>query len=181
MSDKRPSLFDLFFTFFRIGAFTFGGGIAMLPLLTKECVESKKWVSEDEILNYFAIGQCTPGIIAVNTATFVGYKTRGILGGIFATAGVILPGSLIILLLASVFKKFSSNEYLVKAFNGIRIAVVAVILNSIIDLAKKGLKTYSQAAVTIVSFILLELLGVSPVIIVCLTIILGVVSWRLKK
>ena len=103
-------LFNLFFVFARIGAFTFGGGYAMLPMIQKEIVESRKWASDEEIMNYYAVGQCTPGVIAVNTATFIGYKLRRIPGAIFATLGVIFPSVVIITIIAAFLSNF--NEYI---------------------------------------------------------------------
>ena len=98
---------ELFYSFAKIGAFTFGGGYAMLPLIQREVVEKKHWATEEEIMDYYAVGQCTPGIIAVNTATFIGYYKKGIIGGIFATLGVIFPSIVIILLIASLLQNFS--------------------------------------------------------------------------
>ena len=114
---------NLFMAFFRIGAFTFGGGYAMLPMLQKEVVEKYHWATEDEIMDYFAIGQCTPGIIAVNTATFVGYKTRGIIGGIIATLSIITPSLIIITLIAAFLQNFADLAIVKYAFNGIRACV----------------------------------------------------------
>lgn len=103
-------LFSLFFSFSKIGAMTFGGGAAMLPMLQRELVENRAWVTEEEIMDYYAVGQCTPGIIAINTATFVGYKKRGVLGGIFSTAGMVFPSFVIILLLAHLISAASSSS-----------------------------------------------------------------------
>lgn len=133
------SFSDLFFTFSRVGICTFGGGYAMLPMLQREVVEKKKWCTEEELADYFAIGQCTPGIIAVNTATFVGQKMRGIPGGIFATLGVVFPSIVIILLLAAFLQAFAQLPVVVHAFAGIRACVCALILSSVIKLGKKAL------------------------------------------
>ena len=119
-------LFDLFWTFCKIGALTFGGGYAMLPLIQREIVENKKWSTEKEILDYYAVGQCTPGVIAVNTATFIGYKLRGIIGGIVATLGVIFPSIVIILIIATFLQNFADLAIVQSAFAGIRVAVVAL-------------------------------------------------------
>ena len=105
---KEGSLADLFWTFCRIGGLTFGGGYAMLPMLQKEVVDNRGWATEEELLDYYAVGQCTPGIIAVNTATFIGHKTRGIPGAICATAGVIFPSLIIISIIAGFLQKFAS-------------------------------------------------------------------------
>ena len=125
-------LFDLFWTFCKIGALTFGGGYAMLPIIQREIVENKKWSTEKEILDYYAVGQCTPGVIAVNTATFIGYKLRGITGGIIATIGVVFPSLIIILTIASFLQNFADMAIVQSAFAGIRVAVVALIITTVI-------------------------------------------------
>ena len=127
---------ELVVSFFKIGIMTFGGGYAMLPMLQRELVENRKWVTEEEILNYFAIGQCTPGVIAVNTATFVGYKRCKIPGAIFATIGVVLPSMIIITIIAAVLSNFAHIPAVQHAFAGIRIAVSALIVASVIKLIK---------------------------------------------
>ena len=133
------SFSDLFFTFARVGVCTFGGGYAMLPILQREVVEKKQWCSEEELADYFAIGQCTPGIIAVNTATFVGQKHRGIPGGLFATLGMVFPSLVIILLLAAFLQTFAQLPVVIHAFAGIRACICALILSSVIKLGKKAL------------------------------------------
>ena len=133
-------LLNLFFSFAKIGLFTFGGGYAMLPMLKREIVETRKWATDDELMDYFAIGQCTPGVIAVNTATFIGCKRRGILGGIFATLGVIFPSIVIITVIAAFLKNFADYPLVKHAFAGIRVAVCALILNAVLKLGKNALK-----------------------------------------
>ena len=132
-------LLELFLAFARIGALTFGGGLAMLPMLKYELCEKRDWVTEDEIMDYYAIGQCTPGIIAVNTATFVGYKKKGVTGGIIATIGMVTPSIIIILLVATVLNVFMGNEILSHALSGIRAAACALIASTVVTLAKKGI------------------------------------------
>ena len=127
---------DLFLTFARIGVCTFGGGYAMLPILQRELVENRKWATEGELADYYAVGQCTPGIIAVNTATFVGRSQAGILGGIFATLGVVFPSIVIILVVAAFLQNFMDQPWVVHAFNGVRAGVAALILSSVIKLFK---------------------------------------------
>ena len=127
---------DLFLTFARIGVCTFGGGYAMLPILQRELVENKKWATEGELADYYAVGQCTPGIIAVNTATFVGRSRAGILGGIFATLGLVFPSIVIIMAIAAFLRNFMDLPWVVHAFNGVRAGVVALILSSVIKLFK---------------------------------------------
>ena len=124
------TLIDLFFTFCRIGGLTFGGGYAMLPMIQKEIVEEKKWATEEEVLDYYAVGQCTPGIIAVNTATFIGYKVQGIIGAIVATLGVVFPSLIIITIIAALLKNFASYAIIQHAFSGIRVVVIALIISA---------------------------------------------------
>lgn len=141
------TLFKLFTVFARIGGFTFGGGYAMLPMLQKEVVEKQKWATQEELMDYYAIGQCTPGVIAVNTATFVGTKIKGIPGAIFASLGVITPSIVIVGIIAAFISNFQELEVVQWAFAGIRAAVVALITSSVIKLAKKSV-------IDIVTFIL---------------------------
>ncbi len=129
---------DMFLTFARIGGLTFGGGYAMLPILQREVVENKHWATEEELMDYFAIGQCTPGIIAVNTATFVGQKNKGVLGAITATLGVVFPSLIIISLLAGVIESFSHITWVQHAFGGIRVCVCVLIFNAVVKLFKKA-------------------------------------------
>ena len=131
-------LVNLFMVFFRIGAFTFGGGYAMLPMLQREVVEKHHWATEDELMDYFAIGQCTPGIIAINTATFVGYKNRGVIGAVAATLGMITPSIIIITLIAAFLTNFADLAVVKHAFNGIRACVCILIFNAVVKLAKKS-------------------------------------------
>ena len=131
-------LADLFLTFARIGVCTFGGGYAMLPILQRELVENKKWATEGELADYYAVGQCTPGIIAVNTATFVGRGQAGIVGGVVATLGLVFPSLVIIMLIAAFLQNFMHLEFVILAFNGVRAGVVALILTSVIKLVKNS-------------------------------------------
>jgi len=166
---------DLFLTFAKVGVMTFGGGYAMLPILQREVVDNKKWATEEELMDYFAIGQCTPGVIAVNTATFIGQKNKGIPGGIFATLGVVFPSVVIISLLAGVIEAFSHIEWVQHAFGGIRVCVCVLILNAVIKLLKKAvidLPTFLVfAAVALASYFT----PLSPVIFVVLAAIVGIV------
>ena len=131
-------ILELFFTFAKVGVMTFGGGYAMLPILQREIVENKGWATEEELADYFAIGQCTPGVIAVNTATFIGRKREGILGGVFATLGVVFPSVVIISLLAGAITQFSELIWVKNAFAGIRICVCVLIANAVWKLGKKS-------------------------------------------
>ena len=129
---------DLFFTFAKIGVCTFGGGYAMLPILQRELVDNKGWATEDQLADYYAVGQCTPGVIAVNTATFVGSSIGGVPGGVIATLGVVFPSIVIILVVAAFLSNFMHIQWVVHAFNGIRAGVVALILKSVVKLYKNS-------------------------------------------
>ena len=171
-----PLCLDLFLTFARVGALMFGGGYAMLPLLQREVTEKKNWASEEELLDYYAIGQCTPGIIAVNTATFVGYKQRGVRGAVCATLGVVFPSLVIITVIAAVLTGFAEFPAVRNAFAGIRVCVCVLILNSVIKLLKKSVTDKLTAAVFVLVFLGAVLLpGVSPVWFVLVSALLGIV------
>lgn len=171
-----PLLLDLFCTFFRIGLFTFGGGYAMLPLLQREIVEKKKWATEEELLDYFAVGQCTPGIIAVNTATFVGFKEKKLSGAIFATLGIVSPSLVIITVIAALLSNFAHIAAVQNAFAGIRVAVCVLILNSIVKLWKKSVVDKLTLGVFIAVFLGSVLLShVSPVVFIVAAAVLGIV------
>lgn len=132
-------LLKLFLAFAKIGAVTFGGGYAMLPILQRDIVEKNGWATDDELVDYFAIGQCTPGVIAVNTATFIGYKQKWVAGAISATLGVVFPSVIIISIIAAFVTNFSDIIWVKHAFNGIRVCVCVLILNAITKLSKKSL------------------------------------------
>lgn len=168
-------LADLFLTFAKVGVMTFGGGYAMLPILQREVVETKGWATEEELMDYFAIGQCTPGVIAVNTATFVGQKTKGILGGIIATIGVVFPSLIIISLLAGVIEAFSHLTIVQHAFGGIRVCVCILILNAVVKLYKKAVVDKRTLIIFLVTALGSYLLDLSPVVFVVLAACAGIV------
>lgn len=171
-------LFDLFLTFIRIGGLTFGGGYAMLPMLQKEVVDKKKWASEEELMDYYAIGQCTPGVIAVNTATFIGYKISGILGAVFATFGVIFPSLIIITVIALFLQNFAHLSVVQHAFSGITVCVCVLILSAVIRLGKKSITDAAGIFIFLLVFILSIIFDLSPVILVIIAGFLGVLfSW----
>ena len=171
-----PLLLDLFCAFFRIGLFTFGGGYAMLPLLQREIVEKKKWATEEEMLDYFAVGQCTPGVIAVNTATFVGFKEKKLSGAIFATLGIVSPSLVIITVIAALLSNFAHIAAVQNAFAGIRVAVCVLIFNSIVKLWKKSVVDKPTLGVFITVFLGSVLLShVSPVVFIVAAAVLGIV------
>ena len=139
--------FDLFLTFAKVGVCTFGGGYAMLPILQREVVEKKGWATDEELTDYFAVGQCTPGIIAVNTATFIGFKYKGIPGGILATLGVVFPSLIIITAIAAFLSNFADIPMVRHALAGINAAVVALIASSVVKLGKSTLKNGAAIAI----------------------------------
>jgi len=167
-------LFKLYIAFFKIGLFTFGGGYAMLPMLQREVVDHYKWVSEEDILDYYAIAQCTPGVIAVNTATFVGTKLKGTLGGAVATVAVITPSLIIITAISTVLQSFDSYPIVQHALAGIRVAVAALVVSSIIKLYKKSIKGAVGNAVFAASLILVAVFNLSPILIVIAAMLLGI-------
>ena len=169
------TLIDLFFTFCRIGGLTFGGGYAMLPIIQKEIVEEKKWATEEEVLDYYAVGQCTPGIIAVNTATFIGYKVQGIIGAIVATLGVVFPSLIIITIIAALLKNFASYAIIQHAFSGIRVVVIALIVSAILKLAKTSIKNSTTLIIAIIAFILVAFVNLSPIYIVIAAACIGLI------
>lgn len=171
-----PRVFwELFSVFFKIGACTFGGGIAMLPVLERELADRRGWTTSGELLDYFAIGQSTPGIIAVNVATFVGHKRAGPLGGIVATAGIVCPSILIITLIAKFISSFSEIEWVRRALTGINVAVAALLTNAVISFARKSVRGALGAALFAASFVLIFVLGVGTVWVIAGSALVGVV------
>ena len=167
-------LIDMFLTFAKVGVMTFGGGYAMLPILQREVVDNKGWATEEELMDYFAIGQCTPGVIAVNTATFIGQKNKGILGGIFATAGVVFPSLVIISLLAGVIEAFSHLAWVQNAFGGIRVCVCVLITNAVVKLYKKAVVDKVTFAIFLVVALGSTFLDLSPVVFVLIAAAAGI-------
>ncbi len=160
------TLLQLFLIFARIGGFTFGGGYAMLPMLQKELVDNRQWVANEELIDYYAIGQCTPGVIAVNVATFVGFKIKGVMGAVFATLGMITPSLIIVGCIAAFISGFQDYEAVQWAFSGIRAAVVALILSSVIKIAKKSLVDVFAVIIFLFVAALSFFTDISPVIFV---------------
>ena len=169
-------LLELFMAFFRIGSLTFGGGLSMLPMLKYELVEKKQWISEEDLLDCYAIGQCTPGIIAVNTATYVGYKRRGVIGGIFSTLGMVTPSLLIITSIALFLEQFMDNKWLGHALMGVRAVVCALMLNTVVTLAKKSLISPFCVVVCVGVFILAMFTQIPTILLVVLSAVLGIMA-----
>lgn len=174
-------LLDLFFTFARIGGLTFGGGYAMLPMLQKEVVEKRGWATNEELMDYYAIGQCTPGIIAVNTATFIGNKTRGVLGGITATLGVVFPSLIIITIIAAFISNFAELAIVKHAFAGIRVCVFVLILNAVVKLGQSSIKDAVTLGIFLLVLVGSLLLDVSPIVFVLFAAVVGIAAQVLLK
>ncbi len=173
-------LWELFITFAKMGVLTFGGGMAMLPILQREVVENKHWATEEEIVDYFAIGQCTPGIIAVNTATFVGQKRKGISGGIVATLGVVFPSLIIITILAGLINNFSDVAWVQNAFAGIQVCVCVLIFNAVLKLLKKSVVDKWTGAIFVLVLLGGVFLNVSPVWFILVAAVLGILLKNLE-
>ena len=168
-------LMEMFLTFAKVGVMTFGGGYAMLPILQREVVENKGWATEEELMDYFAIGQCTPGVIAVNTATFIGQKFKGFWGAVFATVGVVFPSLVIISLLAGVIEAFSHIIWVQHAFGGIRVCVCVLITNAVVKLFKKAVVDVLTMVIFLAVCLGSILLDVSPVIFVVIAAFAGII------
>lgn len=174
-------LAELYITFVKIGLFTFGGGYAMLPILEREIVDKKDWASSEEVLDYYAIGQSTPGVIAINTSTFVGAKISGNVGGLVASLGFITPSIIIITIIAGFLRSFSHIDFIQHAFGGIRIAVCALVLYSIIGMVRKNANTPMKFLIFILTFLAIGIFDLSPVIIVIAVGVLGIGLGRIRN
>ena len=182
MRESRfmPTLMQLFITFFKIGLFTFGGGGVMIAWMQDELVRNRKWVNDNDFLDYYAIAQCTPGIIAVNVATLIGYDIRKRVGATLATIAVILPSVIVITLIAAILPDFLKNDTIVHAFNGIKAAVVAIIINVTIGMLRKSVKDKIGWFIFLSAFLLLVLLSPSPILMILYGCIIGVIRQKFK-
>ncbi len=171
-------LLKLFLAFARVGVMTFGGGYAMIPILEREIVDRHGWASSEELMDYYAVGQCTPGIIAVNTATFVGYSVAGVPGGIVATLGVVFPSLIIITVIAGVLTNFADLPIVRSAFAAIRVCVCILIFNAVIKLWKKAVTDKAAVILFLLVFILSVFLDISPIVFVLLCAIAGILLTR---
>ena len=172
------TLWQLFAAFSRIGVLTFGGGYAMIPMLEREVVNRHHWATEEELMDYYAVGQCTPGVIAVNVATFVGYKIAGNLGGVIATLGVVTPSLLIIMFIASVLQNFADVPAVKSAFAGIRVCVSVLIFNAVLKLWKKAVVDKAALVLFVLVFLLSLFTKLSPVVFVVFCAAAGILLTR---
>ena len=170
-----------FLTFFKIGLFTFGGGYAMIPLIEAEIVNRKNWISKEDFLDLLAVAQSCPGVFAINISVFIGYRLRGVKGGLLCALGTALPSFIIILLIAMFFHQFKDNPYVAAMFRGIRPAVVALIAIPTFNMAKKAKLNHYTFWIPVVSALLIWLLGVSPILIILAAGICGFIYGRMKK
>ena len=175
-------IWELFWTFAKMGVMTFGGGMAMLPILQRVVVDNKHWATEEELTDYYAIGQCTPGIIAVNTATFIGQKQGGIGGGSAATLGVVFPSLVIISILAGLITNFSHLAWVKNAFAGIQVCVCVLIFNAVMKLRKKSVVDRRTAVICLLVLVGSLVLNVSPVWFVLVSAAAGILlkTWEVK-
>lgn len=172
-------LLTLFLSFARVGVMTFGGGYAMIPILEREIVDKQGWASSEELMDYYAVGQCTPGVIAVNTATFIGYKVAGTIGGVFATLGVVFPSVVIITLIAGILTNFADIPAVKSAFEAIRVCVCVLIFNSVLKLWKGAVKDKAAMVLFAVVFGLSLFLDLSPIVFVVFCAVAGIVLTRM--
>lgn len=182
MIDKIKNLFNLYFSFAKIGTFTIGGGLAMMPMMQSELIEKRKWITDEELIDYYAVGQSTPGIVAVNVATFVGYKQMGIIGGVFATLGMVTPSLVIIMILASLINSINDFPIIQKALKGINVAVAALLTSTIINFMKKTIKKFTNAIFMMISFLLVFVFKLPSFWIILFALLIGVVlTYKEKK
>ena len=166
-------LLSLFLSFAKVGVMTFGGGYAMIPILEREIVDRQGWASSEELMDYYAVGQCTPGVIAVNTATFIGYKIAGPLGGIVATLGVVFPSVVIICIIAGVLTNFADIPAVKSAFTAIRVCVCVLIFNAVLKLWKGAVKDKAGLVLFLIVFVLSLFFDISPVVFVVMCSLAG--------
>lgn len=167
---------ELFVSFFKMGAITFGGGYAMLPILQKEVVEKKHWISNEDVMDYYAVSQGLPGIIAVNVSVFIGYRRKKTLGGIAAALGVVSPCLIIIMAIAAFLANFQENAYVRHAFAGVSVCVAALILNAVLALWKKGVKDALTFVIYILVFCGTEFTSISPIVFIVMAAVVGIIA-----
>lgn len=173
---KLSDLIELFFVFFKIGAVTFGGGYAMLPMLERELAEKRSWTTKETMLDYYAIGQSTPGIIAVNVATFIGFNKAGVIGALVATTGIVTPSIIIITVIARFISNFSQIPWVQKALAGINVAVAALLTKSVWDFSRKAVKNLWGLALLLAAFVSMYCFGVGSIMVIAVSAFLGIAA-----
>lgn len=179
--SKKNIILSLFLTFLKIGAFTFGGGYAMIPMIQREVVDKKKWLSGDDILDIIAIAETTPGPIAINAATFIGQKTSGFWGAFCATLGVVIPSFIIITLIAIVYKSFKGNPIVENAFWGIRIGVLALIVKALINMIKHCPKNVFSYFIAIAAFGGVAFFNINVIFVIAVAAVVGLIYQSLSR
>lgn len=173
--EKIKSLFEIYYEFAKIGLFTIGGGLAMMPIMQKELIDKKKWLTEEELIDYYAVGQSTPGIIAVNVSTFVGYKHEGVIGGIVGTCGIVSPSLLIIMILAGAINSISDYPIVQNALSGINVAVAALLTSVVYKFGKKTIKNIWNAVFMLIAFLLVFAFHLPSYIVIIFALVTGVI------
>ena len=174
VGDYMNKSLNMFLSFFKIGAFTLGGGYAMIPLIEKEIVDRKKWMERQEFLDMLALAQSSPGPIAVNTSVFVGYKVSGFMGVVAAVLGAVLPAYLAIILVATVFINIKDNAVVERIFKGIRPAVVALVAVPVVNLSKGIKLNFKTALIPIIVALLVVFIKLTPIVIIIVAALLGI-------
>ncbi|MBN2703295.1 MAG: chromate transporter [Pontiellaceae bacterium] len=180
-NPERPTLLELFFVFMRVSAFTIGGGFVMFPLMKREVVDDKEWISDEEMVDYYALGQSIPGVIAMNTATLIGYRKRGVCGALAAAIGMAAPSVVVILLVAAFLAPYFDSPLVQKAFSGIRAAVVALIVMALYKMAGKSVNSVMQLALGVGAFLSIVALQIHPVLVIAAGGILGLTLFQKKE
>lgn len=177
---NQVKLSELYSAFFRIGGFTIGGGYVMLPMMQREVVDNKEWVTEEDMVNYYALASSVPGVIAINTATMIGFKKRGLLGAISATAGMVTPSLLIIMFIAAFLSRFQEYALVQSAFRGVRVAVFAVMVMAVVRIGGKAIHSLDGWLYALLAFMLVVVFSVSPIYVILSTIAAGIVMSFIK-
>ena len=177
-NTERPKLLELFFAFARMSMITIGGGYVMFPLLKRDVVDSKGWISDEEMVDYYALGQSIPGIIAMNTATLIGYRKRGIPGAVASAAGMAAPSLVVIIMIAAFLTQYFDNAWVQKAFAGVRASVVAMIVMAVWQVGRKSVNSVIKGILAVGSFLAIVALNGSPVLLIVAGGLLGLLLFR---
>lgn len=178
--ENKATLLELYTTFFRIGGFTIGGGYVMLPMMQKEVVDNRGWVTDEDMVNYYALASSVPGVIAINTATMIGYRMAGIPGAIAGTAGMVTPSLCIIMFIAAFLTRFQGYPLVQSAFSGVRVAVFAVMVMAVVRIGKNVIKDWTGWLYAVVAFLLVVVLETSPIYVILMAMVLGILLTLVK-
>ena len=181
ITEKLKILKDLYLTFAKIGGLTFGGGLAMMAMFRTELIEKRSWITDEELLDYYAIGQSTPGIIAINVSTFIGYRQFGILGGIVSTLGMVTPSLVIIMILAKLINSVDRFPVVQKALNGVNVAVAVLLTKISVDFGKKAITNAFSAVVAVLAFAFVYFFEIKSFYMILASVALGIAVYFVKK